>query len=432
MATDSFKIADIQKALLKEYEFRYNEVLGLEEFKRRKRKFEDFHEIEDYDLNSIIFSLYSQHLICSKEMLRMMLKSDFVQKYNPFKSYLSQLSRWDKVDYIQQLAQTVDTNDNEFFEVALKKWLVAMVASLLVDKVTNHTVLVFTGGQGIGKTSWLKKLVPRGLENYYFEGAIEPANKDDKIQLAENMLINIDELQSLKPAKLEALKALITSSEVKVRKPYGRNHETMPRRASFAGSVNHMEFLSDTSGNRRFLCFEVYSINYQHEIPIDKIFSQAYHLFNDDFRYWFNYEEIKFLNQHNEMHREMPLEEELVLKHIQPCGKDDKDVQFGSATDIIQVLLDLAGYKSTPPKLYANTMGKVLHTKRFETTKKRGVNVYCYKFYTSETDEVEVVKMEFPKEPEKQKKLKKTPVELSDPPEGKIMFEIKNDGTVDL
>jgi predicted P-loop ATPase len=74
-----------------------------------------------------------------------------------------------------------------------------------------------------------------------------------------------------------------------MRKAYGHNNETMPRRASFAGSVNTAQFLNDSTGSRRFLCFEVEEIQYQHDVDINMIYAQALHLFNEGFRYWFDF-----------------------------------------------------------------------------------------------------------------------------------------------
>ena len=85
-----------------------------------------------------------------------------------------------------------------------------------------------------------------------------------------------------------------------MRKAYGHNNENMPRRASFAGSVNTAQFLNDTTGSRRFLCFEVEHIEYTHDIDINKVYAQALQLKEDGFRHWFNQEEIKEINANNE------------------------------------------------------------------------------------------------------------------------------------
>jgi len=369
-------IFTIQNFISKRWDFRYNVVLGRMEFKFKTKS--EYRLMEEYDFNSILKLLDENGLPTSATKLKKLLESNFSTKYNPFQDYLNGLEVWDKeTDYIELLASTIRTTNDEFFRVAFKKWFVATVGSLLVDNVINHTFLVFTGKQGIGKTTWLNNLVPEALKNYYFAGAINPSNKDSMIQLVENMLINIDELQGMKSSEIEALKALITIKEVKIRRPYAANHESLPHRASFVGSVNSREFLTDVTGNRRFLCFEVLSIEYHHNIPLDKVYAQALSLFKDDFQYWFDKEDVEFLNQNNEDFRIRPMEEELLLKYFEPCTEKEELKQFMTATEIMNTLAKLADIKIDGRNVYR--LGKVLSRHGYIRLKKRGIYGYYVK-----------------------------------------------------
>jgi len=91
------------------------------------------------------------------------------------------------------------------------------------------------------------------------------------VYLSECLLINLDELASLNRGKESALKEVITKNEIRVRKVYRRNPESLIRRASFTGSVNDSQILTDTTGSRRFLIHEVESINYTTPIDMDKV-----------------------------------------------------------------------------------------------------------------------------------------------------------------
>lgn len=154
----------------------------------------------------------------------------------------------------------------------------------------------FLEKQGLGKTTWIEKLMPKQLKEYIFSGTINPSNKDTLIHLAECMLINLDELENLNRSEIGSLKEIITKTHIRMRKAYGHNNENMPRRASFAGIVNTSQFLNDTTGSRRFLCFEVEHIEYTRDIDINKVYSQALKLIKEGFRHWFNQEEIKDIN----------------------------------------------------------------------------------------------------------------------------------------
>ena len=186
-------IYQIKCYLADKYEFRFNTVLDRTEYRNKGNENEVFIPMQDYEFNTLMISMNESHISCGVEKLKNLLKSDFVEKYNPFHSYFNNLPKWDGLDYIGQLAATMDIVDNtNFFQSAIRKWLVATVASLMDEKIVNQTILVFTGKQqGIGKTTWIRRLIPEELKEYYYEGIINPNNKDDKIQLTENMLINI-------------------------------------------------------------------------------------------------------------------------------------------------------------------------------------------------------------------------------------------------
>jgi predicted P-loop ATPase len=111
------------------------------------------------------------------------------------------------------------------------------------------------------------------------------------------MLINLDELENLNRSEIGSLKEIITKTQIRMRRAHVHNNETMQRRASFAGSVNTAQFLNDSTGSRRFLCFELEDIHYQHKVDINMAFSQALFLFKSDFRHWFDQQEIKLITK---------------------------------------------------------------------------------------------------------------------------------------
>src|SRR4030095_11423 len=223
---------------------------------------------------------------CSNTLLHTILNSDFCPEYNPFITYLESLPKWDGVtDHIAAIAATVKTTESHW-EMCFRKWIVAMIASVMEDHITNHTVIVFTGRQGIGKTTWIENLIVQELRRYLFSGTIQPGNKDTLVHLSECILIDLDELENLSKQQIGSLKEIITKSNIRIRRAYGRNNESLPRRASFAGSVNTAQFLTDTTGNRRFLCFNVSEIDYQNKIDMSLIYAQALTLFKSGFKFW--------------------------------------------------------------------------------------------------------------------------------------------------
>jgi predicted P-loop ATPase len=307
--------------------------------------------------------------------LRNLLYSDFCELYNPFSTYFESLPAWDEqTDYIAQLADTITTTHQDLWHTCFKKWLVAMVGCVLDEKIINQTVIVFSGKQGIGKTTWMENLVPKELKQYLFSGTINPNNKDTLIHLSVCMLINLDELENLNRSEIGNLKELITKTHIRIRRAYGHNNETLPRCASFAGSVNTAQFLNDSTGSRRFLSFEVTDIEYDHKVSLDNVYSQALHLFKSGFRFWFNRDEIDAINQNNEQYQLRSPEEELLLTwfepvHLNPDGSPSvHSPQYLNASQIAAKLADKA--KITVTDGTVNKIGKALRKHGFLRVKK--------------------------------------------------------------
>ena len=367
------QIDRLELFLSNKYVFRHNIVSGKLEFQYFGKK--KWNVMNDFIENSMLRECLKGRLKTNLSSLRNLLYSDFCPLYNPFEDYFFNLPSYDeKTDYITELANTITTTKQELWQQCFKKWLVAMVGCVLDDKVINHTVIVFSGKQGLGKTTWVEKLVPKQLKEYLFSGTINPNNKDTLVQLAECMLINLDELENLNRSEIGSLKEIITKTQIRMRKAYGHNNETMPRRASFAGSVNTAQFLNDTTGSRRFLCFELEGIKYQHNVDINLAFSQALFLFKSGFRFWFDQEEIKSITENNEQYQLHSPEEELLLTWFAPCEKEKANI-FLNASQIAAKLAEKAKINITDGTI--NKLGKALKKHNFIRLKKNGIAVYA-------------------------------------------------------
>lgn len=366
------------------YVFRHNMVSGKLEFQYFGKK--KWNVMNDFIENSMLRECLKGRIKTNLSSLRNLLYSDFCELFNPFEDYFFNLPTYDeKTDYITELANTITTTKQELWQQCFKKWLVAMVGCVLDDKVINHTVIVFSGKQGLGKTTWVEKLVPKQLKEYLFSGTINPNNKDTLVQLAECMLINLDELENLNRSEIGSLKEIITKTQIRMRKAYGHNNETMPRRASFAGSVNTAQFLNDSTGSRRFLCFELEGIKYQHNVEINLAFSQALFLFKSGFRYWFDQEEIKSITENNEQYQLHSPEEELLLTWFEACERENA-THYLNASQIGAKLAEKAKISLNDGTI--NKIGKALKKHSFIRLMRKGSPVYVVKEFTwEEVDE---------------------------------------------
>lgn len=370
----SSNIGQIQDYLSRNYEFKFNAITQ-RLLVRNRGDDTDYHYLEEYEFNTILKNIKIQNIGCSKDTLRMILNSDFVPKFDPYVSYLNNLPEWDGKDYIKQLASSVMVTRQEYFEKCLKKWMVGMVATLLDEDVSNQTALVFSGAQGIGKTTWFHTILPKEFQEFIHEGYVQTKDKESSVKLSECVLILMDELENLTEKNIDGIKQLMTQKGTNLRRPYTTMTQYYRSRASFAGTVNRKHFLKDLTGNRRFLCFEAISFNLEHKVPIDQLFAQLVHEFRHGYQYWFNQEEIAELDRMNAEFRDISVEEEAFASHFDKGSVDDESSAFMTTTQILDYLKQKTNFKS----YNINQLGHVLRDMKVPRVKRHGVYGYLVK-----------------------------------------------------
>ena len=283
--------------------------------------------ISDRIVNSLWAELSATKVVRVQDMYRV-IESDFVPEFHPFRYYLKHLPKWDGQNHILAMSVSVSVKghvqEQMLFAEYLTKWLVGMVAGWVDESVVNNVILVLIGEQGSYKTTWFNYLLPPELSNYFYTKTnAQRMGRDDLLTLAQYGLVCCEELDTMRPSELNQLKAAVTMPSIDERAAYAHFHEHRKHIASFCGTGNNVQFLSDPTGNRRWLPFEVESIESPREHPFDYegIYSQAYALYQQGFRYWFTQEEIVRLQQHNSQFEAPRMEKELVhLYFRKPVG----------------------------------------------------------------------------------------------------------------
>ena len=387
-----------------------------------------FTPVNDRIVNSLWSQMSSITRVNIQDMYRV-IESDYVPVFNPFKEYLKSLPQitqtsTDNVsdetesckpvaqqqknlcksvesvgeknhpsageknhpsvgekDYIRELAATVRVKGGEQEQMLwyryLKKWLVGMVASWISDDVVNNVILVLIGEQGAYKTTWFNYLLPPLLKQYFYTKTnANRMSKDDILTLAQYALVCCEELDTMRPAELNQLKAAVTMPSIDERAAYAHYHEHRKHIASFCGTGNNTQFLSDPTGNRRWLPFEVESIISPREHPFayEGIYAQALALYESGFQYWFTKEEIQELNRHNKQFETPRLEHELVDLYFRK-PTDSELGEFISVARALQVISN-----GISKKLSAVNVGRAfsdLGFKRVRTNSCRGFIVVC-------------------------------------------------------
>ena len=285
-----------------------------------------------------------------KSDLHQLLGSEFSPEYNPFVDYLTTLppiADDDDTDYIDLVASMVHVAvaDNEKHRRWFKKWFVAMIACWLDPEVTNHVILAYIGRQGIYKSTFMRRLLPPVLSSYFaVRNYASRMDKDDRLMLTEKGLVALEEIDSLTPRELNQLKAIVTAETIDERDAYSANRESRVHIASFCATGNNRRFLTDLTGNRRWLPFYVTDIDspYTHTIPHERLYAQAYALYRTGFRYWFEADEVAELDAHNANFEEPNMVQELIETYLrQPY--DGEAGQFYTSANILTAITAYCG-----------------------------------------------------------------------------------------
>ena len=379
-------VEEIKSFLDGHISLRFNEITSRVEYEIPADNTDSrrFIPVNDRIVNSLWSQMSTITRVNIQDMYRV-IESDYVPVFNPFKAYLNNLCQSVKSvgdrDYIQELAQTVRVKGGEqeqmLWHLYLKKWLVGMVASWISDDVVNNVILVLIGEQGAYKTTWFNYLLPPPLKQYFYTKTnANRMSKDDILTLAQYALVCCEELDTMRPAELNQLKAAVTMPSIDERAAYAHYHEHRKHIASFCGTGNNTQFLSDPTGNRRWLPFEVESIVSPRDHPFhyEGIYSQALALYKSGFQYWFTKDEIQELNCHNKQFETPRLEHELVDLYFRK-PTDSELGEFMSVARALQIISN-----GISQKLSAVNVGRAfsdLGFKRVRTNSCRGFIVVC-------------------------------------------------------
>lgn len=341
-------IMEVEAFLTARYHFRRNilslqveycKIEILKNGKIEKLAAQQFNVLTDSAENTLWIDMQRAGLNTDMQTLHAYLTSNYVKEFHPVKHYLESLPEWDGHDHIADLLRMVHCRDcsPEDFDFYVRRWLVAMVAATLDDNVVNHQIFVLLGPQGTYKTSFMNNLLPPELRQYFcMKTNSQRMTKDDAFALAENVLIDMEEIDSMGRQEVNQLKAMASQPFVKDRPAYGRSKVRLPHMASFCATGNNMQFLTDETGNRRWLVFEVDYIDnpWTTAINYPGVYSQIRHLLDTGFRYWFETDEIARLNTRNRTYETPNLARELISTRYRKPGENEKPVYL-TASDIV-------------------------------------------------------------------------------------------------
>ena len=288
-----------------------------------------------------IVSLAAQNGISTNSIANALEAIGDKNQFNPVSDWINS-KPWDEVDRLESFYDTL--HEREGYPLVLKKllmrrWLISAVAAALMPTgFKARGVLTLQGPQSIGKTSWIQALVDNLILRdsvIKLDHHLDAGNKDSLITAITHWLVEIGELDSSFKKDIARLKGFLTAGSDKLRRPYGRTNSEYQRRTVFCATVNDENFLVDSTGNTRWWCIPVTSINFQHVIDMQQLFAQVATLFIDGEPWWLSKDEEALLESHNANHRSVSYLHERILAALDLTRINEPHLKAMTASELL-------------------------------------------------------------------------------------------------
>ena len=342
LAASQMMTLETEQFLNENYLFRRNVLSGKVEFATLPAEEPQYRVLTQEALNSIVIRARREN-VCEKgnpkTEIQELIHSEEVCDHNPIKEYLDSLPKWDGQNHVAKLFSRlpgITTEQHAFFAI----WLRSAVAHWLqMDTLHgNECVPTLIGAQGCGKTTFVKRLLPAHLREYFLDH-LNLSNKFDKeMALTNNLLVNLDELEAIRPSQHAALKQTLSKSKVNGRPIYGASQEDKPRYASFVATTNNPHPLTDATGSRRYICLTIpkgQQIDNTGEIDYEQLYAQVlYEVKEQKAPYWFNNMEVKRIQELNLNYKE----QKDIAEIISVCFRKPQEGEKAKTLNSAQIL----------------------------------------------------------------------------------------------
>lgn len=329
---------NVESFLKAHYEFRYNVLTEETEFRSLERMSVGFQSVNQRVLNTLCLEAHEAGIACWDRDLSRCIYSTRIVEYHPFKLYLDELPKWDGVDRVLALARRV--SENPLWEKEFRIWMLGMTAQwmgIMGDHANSVAPLLISTEQGYLKSTFCKSLLPSVLQRYYMDKVDLTSQGNVERRLAEMGLLNLDEFDKYSPTKMPLLKNLMQMASLSLCKAYQKNYRSLPRIASFIGTSNRKDLLTDPTGSRRFICVVVEHPIGCKAIEYEQLYAQLKEEVLSGERYWFTKEEEQELQRNNlSFYRQGPVED--VLRSCYRSVEKGEECELLSAADIFQCL----------------------------------------------------------------------------------------------
>lgn len=322
----------LETYLSDKYDFRFNVLTEQTEYAPKTET--SYQMIDQRTLNTFCIDARSHGINCWDKDVSRLLLSQKIKDFHPFTNYMTNLPTWDGTDRVTELAQRV--SDKPLWVHGFHRWMLAMAAQWMnLDAQCANAVapLLISTEQGRCKSTFCSILLPEELQRFYIDKFDITSVSGCEQKLSLFGLINMDEFDRYGIRTMATLKNLMQLKKLTFRKSHRSYYSQLPRIASFIGTSNQKELLTDTTGSRRFLCVEV-----KEKIDCTRPdYAQLYAQLKAELlageRYWFTSEEEKEIQANNRPFYKALPEQEVFFKCFRLPEEGEKGIQL-SATEI--------------------------------------------------------------------------------------------------
>ena len=347
----------------REFEFRHNVIRDSYAYRRRGDG-SAWLPVDERQLNSIMNRVQDDgEVFCLRSLVVQRIKSTMASDYHPVHDYLESIrGRWDGRDRIDELCGRISQSD--YCRRMMPVWLRAMVAQWLgVDSRHANAVmlLLISPRQGLHKSTFLHALLPEVLTPYYTDDFSLASKGNAERKLVEFALINIDEFDKLPAKKMPDLKTLMQTLRPSFVKAYKACFNQLPRIASFAGTSNSRQVLTDRTGSRRFLILEPDSVIRVDGIDHDQLYAQLLHEVENGQRFFFTKEEEAEMQLMNQPYYVPDALERLFCQFYRRPDSDTESAQLLSAAQLMELLRrkDASVLRAVSETRFAHMLGRL-------------------------------------------------------------------------
>ena len=332
-------------------------------------------------LNSIVRKAKQEQITKNspKTDIQEVIYSDATPVYDPISEFLMHLPKWDGQNHLAKLFSRLPGISSEQLDFLVIWFRSAVAHWLQKDKLhANESVPTLIGSQGCGKSTFIARLLPPELQEYYLDH-LNLSNKFDKeMALTNNLLVNLDELDAIRPSQQAALKQTLSKIKVNGRTIYGSSQQDRPRYASFVATTNNPHPLSDVTGSRRFICIEIPDGQYidnAGEIDYEQLYAQLVYEVNElKAPYWFTNEQVARIQELNQNYTD----EKDITEIIEACFRKPNEGEKVKAMNCTQ-MLELISKEYPSLKKTVSTkvhLGLAMKDLGFEHTERGHVKYY--------------------------------------------------------